>query len=170
MRGSATAFFACFAGRGRVALGAVLLLGLGLGACATAVNSRALEAPPRRVAAPTFPHNYATSPLYRKLTEAPIYRREEQVAHEVYGRITPDYGVGTVLVKEEFLVIPGEPRDMRVIGVMRRTADPEDAATGGWSFEAYDPATGSDADQDIAGCVSCHTLQKDSDYRFLDVD
>ena len=150
---------------GQYVLVALLLASL-TSACAVLLESRAGDPGPRRVADARFPHGYSTSPHWKKLTQQPVFRKDVSLARELYGRIEPQMGPGTILVKEEYRLEKGQSHAMSVIGVMRRTDRPEDEINGGWSFEAYDPITKSRHDQDTAACVGCHTLQASNDYLF----
>lgn len=135
-----------------------------LGGCPAALDSRRADpSEPEAVADAIFPVDYSTSPSWEKLTREPIYRKDVRVAREIYGKLKPDLGVGTILVKEEYQTGGVGNRAMAVIGVMRRTGEgPYD----GWSFEAYDPVTHSSKHTEVAACIGCHTLQKDDGYRF----
>ena len=145
---------------------AVLASACLVGACKTAVDSRAIYRPKHIAADPEFPHGYATSPQWTKLSTEAIYRSDVKTVRELYGKVKPGLGVGTILVKEEYSFEPGKPREMIVIGVMRRTGAAEDADTGGWSFAAFDPKSKSRYGQDTAACIGCHLLQKDDDWVF----
>lgn len=148
------------------ALVGLMLVSL-LEACATWRDSRAETRQTTAIADARFPHGYTTAPDWKKLTtKGPLYRPDVSVARDLYGRITPSLGPGTILLKEEYRFENGLPDKMSVIGVMRRTTDPAHARTGGWSFESYDPVTFHRLEEDTAACIGCHALQRDTDWRF----
>ena len=90
---------------------------------------------------------------------------------QIYGLIQPDFGVGTILVKEENLSFRpwgsenSTQERVTAISVMRRTQDSRHRETAGWSFEAYDPDTLLPLEDESPKCLSCHLQYSDQDWR-----
>ena len=88
---------------------------------------------------------------------------EERTAVELFAKVHGALDVGTVLVKQTAVIGADGPSSL---GVMRRVGG---SPNGGWAFEAYNPATMSKAETDVATCVNCHSMA-DNNYLFSDRD
>ena len=86
---------------------------------------------------------------------------EERTAVELFAKVQGALDVGTVLVKQTSVIGADVPSSL---GVMRRVGG---SLNGGWAFEAYDAATMSKAETDVATCVNCHSMA-DNNYLFSD--
>ena len=108
-----------------------------------------------------WPAGYVTWNKINPTTLTPGPDETKQIARELYAQVTPNVGVGSVLVKEQFTFVDGAKGALKQVAVMRRTAGAEN---NGWEFLAFDPTTRQRVQS--SQCVGCHVIQEDNDYMF----
>jgi len=153
------------------------VIGLALiGACSRA--EVASKGPDQAASETAFPSGYRS---WKRLNPQPILREADRVARDLFANevalhrdAAGRFPVGSVLVKEEreLTESPGGqlvPRDVVRVAVMFKVGKGE---MEGWSFKAYDPATGREFPKDRVdpdGCYFCHSDARERDFVFSDV-
>ena len=124
------------------------------------------EVQPVESAEPTngWPDGYTGWNKLNAVTLAPSPDETKQIARELFAKTTPNIGLGSILVKEQYDFVGGMKGSLRQVAVMRRSGG---AANNGWEFLAFDPATKQRVDS--SQCVSCHVIQDFNDYMFSQI-
>jgi hypothetical protein len=111
-----------------------------------------------------FPEGYTSWP---KVNVEPIVREDEKVARDIYKSPKGDLEVGTVLVKEQYILTDaGQKGPLANIAVMRRG---QSTTNQGWIFEVYSPEK-KRFEEDTTGCAGCHALREGQDFLFTPRD
>lgn len=124
-----------------------------------------------------FPTGYKA---WRKLNTEPVKHEAENSSRDIFAndvavhRRGPSFPIGSILVKEEHLLTDELSRNLSAGDVFRVSVmfKVGRGNTSGWSFKAFDPATGEEFSKDSVdpdGCYYCHVDAQERDYVFWNV-